>query len=304
MASDLRASRRCARLMLGMQTNVRCATPEDWLAVKTLIYGARHSMPDLWWWEEYLGDELFVVSQGGAGLVGAFLACPDASPVAWVRIAALEDGMEVVPWLQQVLPIALAALRRRQAQILAWLDYRGWASPHLAAVGFRRLTDVVTMIKTDRHLPLPRWSDITLRPATQADVPAVVAVDRAAFAPHWWNSAATLRRRYARSSCFAVAEQGGEIIGYAEAERRSSSAHINRIAVLPAHQGGGVGSALLAYALRRLWHAGAEHITLNTQTDNVASLRLYRRFGFEPLGERIAAWERPTDDASALSAPP
>ncbi len=300
MASDLRLALRCARVGQGMEITVRSATLEDWLPVKSLIYGARHSMPDLWWWEEHLGDELFLVAECRGRLAGAFLAYPDASPVAWVRLAVCDDRVGVVPWLRSALPVALAALRRRRVESLAWLDYRGWASPHLPALGFRRLTDVVTLVKTGRHLPLSRGSAVALRPATEADIAAITAVDRAAFTPHWWNSAATLRRRTTHSACFAVAEKDGEIIGYVEAERRSGAAHINRIAVAPAHQGSGVGSALLAHALGRLWHAGAEQVTLNTQTDNVASLRLYRRFGFEPVGERIAAWERPTDDPPRL----
>jgi ribosomal-protein-alanine N-acetyltransferase len=69
-------------------------------------------------------------------------------------------------------------------------------------------------------------------------------------------------------------------------------AHLNRIAVHPAHQGRGVGALLLHDALRALWKLGAERVSLNTQTDNYYSQRLYRRFGFEPIGDSVTVWER------------
>ncbi len=68
-------------------------------------------------------------------------------------------------------------------------------------------------------------------------------------------------------------------------------AHINRIAVHPDQQGHGIGTLLLRNALPTLWQYGAERVTLNTQTDNRYSQRLYRRFGFEPTGDLVSAWD-------------
>ena len=269
----------------------RLAHPDDWPDVEALNQKARRALPQLWWWEKYLADDLFVVVERKGGVAGALFAWPDEAPVAWVRLAALDDALDVGEWLDLSLPPVLDGLRRRGAQTLAWMDYGGWAGPHLMARGFTSLAEVVTLVKFDRALPDVVAADARLRPASDADIAAIVAVDRAAFTAHWWHGEDTMRRRAAVSSHFVVAEVAGEVVGYVEGDLRPSAAYLNRIAVHPAHQGHGIGALLLRDALRALWRRGAEQVTLNTQSDNRFSHRLYRRFGFEPAGDRMIAWE-------------
>lgn len=272
-----------------MDVFVRPTRAKDWLAISTLIHSARWATPAIWPWEEHLGEESFLVVEHQRRIVGAFLAWPDDSPVAWVRLAALDMPLDVGQWLDKVLPPALSALRRQGVQMLVWMDYRGWASQWLAERGFSLLTHVITLVKRDTALPIFQAPAVVLRAAMSREFQAIARVDRAAFTSHWWNSAATLRRRNT-TSYFAVAEMNGQIVGYVEAEPHCPSAHITRLAVLPDHQERGIGSALLAHALRFLWRNGAEQVTLNTQADNSVSLRLYLRFGFEPLGDRVPVW--------------
>ncbi len=275
--------------MMGME--VRRARPGDWLAIEALNQRARRTLPRLWWWEKYLTDDLFIIIEREGILVGALFAWPDESPVAWIRLAALDDALDVGEWLDLVLPSVLDRLRCRGMHKVAWMDYRGWVGSHLRARGFRPLAEVVTLVKSDCTLPDTSAADTRLRLASDADIPAVVAVDRAAFTPHWWRSETTVHRRTAASSHFVVAKVAGEVVGYAEGELRFPAAHLNRIAVHPAHQGRSIGALLLHDALRAFWRRGAERVTLNTQTDNCCSQRLYRRFGFEPTGHFMTAWE-------------
>ena len=271
---------------------VRKSRPGDWLAIETLHRRAHRKLPQLWWWAEHLADDPFIVIERDGVIAGALFAWPDDSPVAWVRLAVLDDNLNADQWLDLALPPILDSLRRRGTHNLGWMDYGRWARPHLQARGFRKLTDVITLSKLDRTLPGTNGTNAYTRPTSDADIPAVVAVDRAAFPPHWWYSEFTLVRRTSESSHFAVAEQaGGQVIGYAEGDLRLPVAHINRIAVHPAHQGHGVGALLLRDALRTFWRLGAKQISLNTQTDNHYSQRLYRRFGFKPTGNSVTAWE-------------
>jgi ribosomal-protein-alanine N-acetyltransferase len=271
--------------------DVRKARPGDWMAIEALCDRACYRLPQMWHWEEHLAAESFVVVENGRDLMGAIFAWPDESPVAWVRTAALDDRLDVDEWLDLSLPRVLAALRRCGASTLAWMDYGGWAGAHLEERGFRPLTDVVMLSKFDHNLPAPSSSSADLRPASDADIPAVVAVDRAAFTAHWWHGEGTMHRRAAAAAHFAVAVLDDQVVGYAEGELRLPMAHLNRIAVHPAHQGHGVGAALLRDALRVFWQQGAGHVTLNTQSDNRYSQRLYRRFGFEATGDFTTVWE-------------
>jgi ribosomal-protein-alanine N-acetyltransferase len=206
-------------------------------------------------------------------------------------MAALDNAMGIDEWLGVALPLVLAGLRHFGTTALAWMDYGGWAGPHLRKRGFKPLTDVMTMAKFDRQTPCARSTHARLRPASDADISAVVAVDHAAFTPHWWHSEDTMHRRTAVAAHFAVAELAGEVVGYAEGELHLPMAHLNRIAVHPAHHGRGIGAALLYDALHTFWRQGVEHVSLNTQSDNQESQRLYRRFGFETTGDYATVWE-------------
>ena len=271
--------------------DARKAHPGDWMAIKALYGRARYKLPQTWHWEEYLDAESFVVVENGKVLKGVIFAWADESPVAWVRTAAVDYGLSMGAWLDLSLPLVLAALRRSGASTLAWMDYGDWVGAHLERRGFRTLTDVVTLSKFDRNLPAPGPCSADVRPASDADIPAAVVVDRAAFTAPWRYSEDTMRRRAAVAAYFGVATLAGEVVGYAEGELRLPVAHLNRIAVHPAYQGRGVGAALLRDALRAFWQRGAGYVTLNTQSDNVYSQRLYRRFGFEATGDFATVWE-------------
>ena len=264
---------------------------DDWLAIETLHGKARRALPQMWPWEEYLARDTFVIAEHNGAVMGVLFAWPDESPVAWARVAALDNKLDVNAWLDSLLPSVLDGLRRFGSQALAWMDYAGWAGIHLQARGFKPLTDVVTYSKFDQSLPSVDVTGIHLCPASDEDISTVVAIDRAAFAPHWWQSEDTVRRRATASAHFYVARAGGEVVGYAEGELRLPVAHLNRIAVLPSHQGRGIGASLLRGAIRDFWQQKAEWVTLNTQSHNRLSQRLYRRFGFEATGDSTTVWE-------------
>jgi ribosomal-protein-alanine N-acetyltransferase len=285
---------------------VRQARLGDWQAIEALVTRARYTSPAPWRWEDHLPDEGFIVVEGGAcgegdrisRIRGALLASSDASSVAWIRLAAVDDDVEIGRWLDLSLPPILRVLGKRSVRELAWMDYGEWAQAHLKTRGFSPLAEVITLKKTDRHLPDPSWlsvaepgrEEVIVRSATDADLVAIVTIDRAAFAPHWWRSEATVRRRAATASRFTVAERRGEVVGYTEQELHLPRAHLNRIAVHPRAQGRGVGAALLSDVLHALWQAGARTVSLNTQRHNDRSRHLYDRFGFQPTGDAATVW--------------
>lgn len=274
-----------------MSLMVRAARPNDRLSVETLNQSSRRALPKLWWWEEYLAEDTFVVVEHGRAMVGALFAWPDESPIAWVRLANLRDTVDVDEWFDVALPPVIAGLRRRGVHSLAWMDFWDWAAPSLTGRGFAPLTDVETLAKSDCDLPASNHTEARVRSAGQNDLAAVTTVDSAAFGPHWRYGQATMSRRLKASPLFIVAELGHQIVGYAEGELRPPTAHLNRVAVHPLHQDRGIGALLMRNVLRRSWQGGALQVTLNTQAYNRRARRLYRWFGFEPTGERVTAWE-------------
>ncbi len=275
----------------GDAVRVRGAEPEDWLAVSTLIQEAWVVCPVVWAWTEHLGHPGFVVAEVDGRIEGALFASADESPAAWVRLAAVGEGLDVDGWLDASLPPVLGHLQREGVRRLAWMAGDEGIDASLERRGFHELTEVITLRKTDRALPEGGWRPVPLRPASDADFEAMAAIDRRAFAPYWWRSPSRLRRQAARASRFVVGERQGEVIGYAEFHPHPPTSHLNRMAVDPAHQGEGIGGWLLREVLISLWEQGVEVVSLNTQRDNRRSLRLYEKFGFEVTGDRVTVWE-------------
>jgi GNAT superfamily N-acetyltransferase len=90
-----------------------------------------------------------------------------------------------------------------------------------------------------------------------------------------------------------LAEADGEPIGYAyvgpctlpHPQVTPDCGELKRIYVLQSHQGGGLGSRLLALSLGWLEAAGAPHLWLGVYSGNLEAQRLYARHGFEKVGE-------------------
>ncbi len=272
---------------------IRPAVPADEAVIRRLLTRSARPCVRSWWWEDYLGAATFLLTLADGSPVGALLALPDDGPVAWVRLGVLAPEIPAGLWLDATLPQLEPPLRALGARALAWTDVGGWMGEALRARGFRPLTRLVTLMKDDRHLPpMPPDAPCTVRPARAEDIPALARLDHDAFPPPWWFSAATLERIREEAICFLVAERDGLPIGYAEARPADHGAHIGRLAVAPPFQRQGVGGFLLRTVLSRLWEQGMKEVTLNTQEDNIASQRLYKRFGFRPVGPRIVAWWR------------
>ena len=89
-----------------------------------------------------------------------------------------------------------------------------------------------------------------------------------------------------------VAEEGGEVVGYValgHPTRLESNRHvadIRGLAVAPAHQGRGLGRALVEAAVEEARARGARKLTLRVLGPNTAARALYESCGFVVEGVR------------------
>ena len=69
-------------------------------------------------------------------------------------------------------------------------------------------------------------------------------------------------------------------------------AHIARLAVSPKWQGKGFGSALVREAMQYALDMGFSQLSVNTQSDNQRSQRLYLSLGFKDTNHAYPVWQK------------
>ncbi|WMS43384.1 GNAT family N-acetyltransferase [Acuticoccus sp. MNP-M23] len=84
-------------------------------------------------------------------------------------------------------------------------------------------------------------------------------------------------------------------IGFITVRQAADEAEVLTMAVHPRQRGAGVGNMLLEAALRHLYTERAVDIFLEVDPSNAPALAIYRRAGFEPVGERKAYYASADD---------
>jgi phosphinothricin acetyltransferase len=139
----------------------------------------------------------------------------------------------------------------------------------------------------------------TIRDATEADLPQILAITNAAIVETtavWNNTLATLetrgawmRDRQARGFPVLVADDAGEVLGFASfGDFRPFEGYLHTVehsiyVATSAHRRG-VGSALLAALVERATAMGKHVIVGGIEAGNAASLALHARAGFVETG--------------------
>jgi [ribosomal protein S18]-alanine N-acetyltransferase len=142
---------------------------------------------------------------------------------------------------------------------------------------------------------------VRLRPATELDLPALVAIETASFSDPW-SLRSFEKLLVAHHAIVTVAEQGdGSVGGFTVVLLAADEAELANIAVSPARRGAGVGRQLLAAALDMARDAGAGTVYLEVRPSNARARALYAAAGFEEVGRRRQYYTSPAEDALVLS---
>jgi ribosomal protein S18 acetylase RimI-like enzyme len=132
-----------------------------------------------------------------------------------------------------------------------------------------------------------------IRPAAAADVPAIAALVRAAYAmyvPRIGRQPAPVTADHAALVAAGrvwVAEVAGEIAGVIVLIPRADHLLVENVAVAPAMQGRGIGRALMTQAEERAAAAGLAELRLYTNQLMTENLALYPALGYVETGRRV-----------------
>jgi ribosomal-protein-alanine acetyltransferase len=139
---------------------------------------------------------------------------------------------------------------------------------------------------------------VNIRPASTADIPAILAIERACdTAAHW--SEAEYPRMFGPGALprVVLVAEDGTVFGFLVASSVGSEWEIENVAVAWDRRGRGIGLQLVEALLRRALAAGAEQIHLEVRATNRPARSLYERAGFHESGRRPGYYKGPGDDA-------
>lgn len=148
---------------------------------------------------------------------------------------------------------------------------------------------------------------ITIRPAAEADIPCILALERqSATAGHW--SEAQYRQLLGdhdnHPGLVLVAERSGvessqtqSILGFLVAQHLGPEWELENIVVEPAVQRKGLGRRLLEALLTRARDLHSEAVFLEVRESNAAARNFYEKAGFHPTGRRKGYYPDPPEDA-------
>ncbi|HYA65710.1 MAG TPA: ribosomal protein S18-alanine N-acetyltransferase [Burkholderiaceae bacterium] len=123
-------------------------------------------------------------------------------------------------------------------------------------------------------------------PLAPGRIPKIMRLEQSIYPFPWTtgNFEDALRSGY--SAWTLVSGTDDSIIAYAVAMLAVEEAHLLNLAVDPQLQRRGYGWKMLDWMARTMREYGARSLLLEVRPSNTEALRLYRQYGFEPIGIR------------------
>lgn len=287
-----------ASVLSNPQYIVRNALPMDRMKLAAFLQASPLVHRHLDWRSplDWLGSNPFLVLEA-SGKIAATLSCPEHPPkVSWVRLFSAAHFVNPREAWNTLWTFAKEFLEGNgnpsSTGSVSVLPLEPWFKGVLEESGFKQVTEVVVLMVNDLFVPDLFPEGITIRPMRLRDMVFVGSLDREAFEPLWHQPSEDLELAFRQSSISTVAERNGAIIGYQITTPTQFGGHLARLAVHPSQQGEGIGSGLVRELMKQLRVRGARGLSVNTQSDNQASLSLYHKLGFLETGDRYPVFQQ------------
>lgn len=268
--------------------------PQDQPKLVALMHFEHHVHRHLDWVSpiNYLDVQPFLVIEQD-GIVQAALACPvDPPGVAWIRLFLASGSVSYEAMWQLLWSEVRKQLNLPGGIKVAAIALHQWLAEMLERSKFHRVQEVVFLTWTAPMMFKTTLMSIgVIRPMEDADLPAILAVDEAAFGQIWRNSLDSLTAAYEQSCIATVIEIKGKVVGYQISTIGHMGGHLARLAVHPDYQGKYCGHDLLVDVLRKFLETNVTKVSVNTQQENFVSLGLYQKVGFRRTGESYGVYQ-------------
>jgi len=160
----------------------------------------------------------------------------------------------------------------------------------LLELGFMKTSEVVYLRRKISTLNFGHQPDPQIFPLTSDEVDQVWQIDQQCFDPIWRFPHESIEKGLRVSGISTKIIKSGEMVGYQISNYNYDHLHLARLAVIPEFRRKGYARQLVIDLFMRAIEHYISDISVNTQTDNHASLELYRDLGFEMGNQKIAIY--------------
>lgn len=168
-----------------------------------------------------------------------------------------------------------------------------WYRDLLIGTGFTLVNQIVVLEKSNwqtKPLRVPP-EGLLLQEMESADLEEVWQLDQICFEPLWHLTEEDIQIAFKQAeNCTILRSPKGKLVGYQIGNMLLGTGHLARIAIHPDYRRIQAAQLLLSDLLKRFAQLGALSVTVNTQSDNLASLQLYQQNGFYLTGERYPVY--------------
>lgn len=133
----------------------------------------------------------------------------------------------------------------------------------------------------------------------QCHVPQIAELEKLCFNDPWSeNSIASELDN--RLSCWLVALDGDQVVGYVGSQTVLGETDMMNIAIHPDYRKQGIATALISALIKALIERNSHSLMLEVRSSNEPAKSLYLKMGFEVVGIRKNYYRNPREDALIL----
>lgn len=139
-----------------------------------------------------------------------------------------------------------------------------------------------------------------IEPMQEKHISAIAELEKISFSVPWSENG--LREELRNENAhFLAAVCDGRLLGYIGVHEICGEAYITNVAVFPEYRRLGVGEALIDAATHGAESRGCEFITLEVRVSNNPAIELYKKEGYNVVGQRKNFYSNPDEDAYIMT---
>jgi len=143
--------------------------------------------------------------------------------------------------------------------------------------------------------------DVSFETMRQIHIAAVLEIEHEAFSSPWTAQMFLQEVEESGFSRSYVVLEKGRVVGYFVAWSLRRQVHLLNVAVAKSHQRKGIGRLTLQFLIDLAKREYKDMITLEVRESNETAIRLYRSFGFVPVGVHREYYNDDKENALLMS---